>query len=48
MTGEYSIEKDVERSGCDLILRYYTGIRLVRLRKTTKNLSQNIRSRAEI
>jgi hypothetical protein len=38
------IGKDLEGSGRGLVLRYYPGIRLARLRKTTINLSQDIRS----
>jgi hypothetical protein len=33
----------MEGSGCGLILRYYPGIRLEVLRKTTKDLSQDSR-----
>jgi hypothetical protein len=36
--------KDLEESGSGLILRYYPDIHLERLRKTTNNLSQDIRS----
>jgi hypothetical protein len=35
--------KDLIGSGHDLILRYYPGIRLKGLRKTTKNLNQDSR-----
>jgi hypothetical protein len=36
--------KEMEGSGRGLILRYYPGICLVRVRKTTTNLSQDSRS----
>jgi hypothetical protein len=36
--------KDVEGSGRKLILRYYRGIPLERLRKTTKHFSNDSRS----
>jgi hypothetical protein len=42
--GELRTVKDLEESGRGLILRYYTGISLEGLRKTTKSLSQDSRS----
>jgi hypothetical protein len=38
---EWRIGKNVEGSGRGPVLRYYPGICLEGLRKTTKNLSQN-------
>jgi hypothetical protein len=38
------IGKDLKGSGSGLILRYYPGISMEGLRKTTKNLSQDSRS----
>jgi hypothetical protein len=42
--GDKWLGKDLEGSGHGLVLRYHPGIHLEELRKTTKNLSQNIRS----
>jgi hypothetical protein len=39
MIGEWWIEKNVEESGHGLILRYFSGICLEVLRKTTENLN---------
>jgi len=44
MISEWWIEKDLEGSGHGLILKYYPSIHLERLRKTTKNLSQDNQS----
>jgi hypothetical protein len=44
MTGELLIGKDVKGSGRGLILRYYPGICLEGLSKTTIFLSQDSRS----
>jgi hypothetical protein len=41
--GEWWIGKDVEGSGRGLVFRYYPGIFLERLMKTTENLSQDSR-----
>jgi hypothetical protein len=41
---EWWIRKDLEESGRRIILRYYLGIRLEGLRKSTKNVSQDSRS----
>jgi hypothetical protein len=38
---EWRIGKDLEESGSGLILRYCLGIRVERLKKTTKNFSQD-------
>jgi hypothetical protein len=40
---EWRIGKDLEGSGRGLILKYYSGIRVEGLRKTTKDLSQDSR-----
>jgi hypothetical protein len=44
MMGEWWIWKDIQGSGRGLILRFYPSICLEGMRKTTKNLSQDIRS----
>jgi hypothetical protein len=41
MIGEQRIGKEVERSGCGLILGYYPDSCVEGLRKTTKNLSED-------
>jgi hypothetical protein len=41
---EWWIRKDLEESGRRIILRYYLGIRMEGLRKSTKNVSQDSRS----
>jgi hypothetical protein len=45
VTREWWIGKDLEGSGSGLIVRYYVGIFLEGLSKTTKNFSQDSRSR---
>jgi hypothetical protein len=44
MIDEWRIRKEVEGSSCGLILKYYSGICLEELKKTTKDLSQDSRS----
>jgi hypothetical protein len=44
VVSEWRIGKDLKGRGSGLILRYYPGIRLEGLRKTTKNLSKDSRS----
>jgi hypothetical protein len=43
LVSEWQIAKDFQRSVHGLILRYYTCIRLEKLRKTATNVSQDSR-----